>query len=52
LAPDRRTVRNFGTIAAGQFADIVAVAGDPLKDITELQRARFVMKSGTVYLSQ
>jgi imidazolonepropionase-like amidohydrolase len=40
-----------GTIAAGQAADLVAVQGDPLKDITELQRVRFVMKSGTVYLS-
>ncbi len=43
---------NFGAVAPGLFADIVAVAGDPLKDITELQRVRFVMKSGTVYLSQ
>lgn len=43
---------SFGTIASGLFADIVAVAGDPLKDITELQRVRFVMKGGTVYLSQ
>lgn len=31
---------------------MVAVSGDPLKDITELQRVRFVMKGGTVYLSQ
>lgn len=43
---------NFGSVAPGLFADIVAVSGDPLKDITELQRARFVMKGGTVYLSQ
>jgi imidazolonepropionase-like amidohydrolase len=43
---------NFGTIAPGQFADIVATAGDPLRDITELQRVKFVMKGGTVYLSQ
>ncbi len=42
----------LGTIAPGHFADIVAVAGDPLRDITELQRVRFVMKDGTVYLSQ
>lgn len=34
------------------FADLVAVSGDPLKDITELQRVKFVMKGGTVYLSQ
>ncbi len=43
---------NFGSVAPGLFADIVAVSGDPLKDITELQRVRFVMKGGTVYLSQ
>jgi imidazolonepropionase-like amidohydrolase len=43
---------NFGTIAPGQFADIVAVSADPLRDITELQRVKFVMKGGTVYLSQ
>jgi imidazolonepropionase-like amidohydrolase len=38
----------MGTIAAGKWADIVAVSGDPLKDITELQRVKFVMKSGAV----
>jgi imidazolonepropionase-like amidohydrolase len=43
---------NFGTVAPGRLADLVAVAGDPLQDITELQRVRFVMKGGTVYLSQ
>src|SRR5881394_658376 len=44
--------RNFGTIAPGLFADIIAVAGDPTRDITELQRVKFVMKGGVVYLSQ
>ena len=44
--------QNIGAIAPGLFADIVAVAGDPTRDITELQRVRFVMKGGTVYLSQ
>jgi imidazolonepropionase-like amidohydrolase len=43
---------NIGAIAPGLFADIVAVTGDPTRDITELQRVRFVMKGGTVYLSQ
>jgi imidazolonepropionase-like amidohydrolase len=38
-----------GTIEAGKWADIVAVSGDPLKDITELQRVKFVMKGGAVY---
>ena len=39
----------MGTIEAGKWADLVAVTGDPLKDITELQRVKFVMKSGIVY---
>ena len=38
-----------GTIEAGKFADLIAVAGDPLRDITELERVTFVMKNGTVY---
>lgn len=44
--------QNLGSVAPGFYADIVAVAGDPLRDITELQRVKFVMKGGTVYLSQ
>jgi imidazolonepropionase-like amidohydrolase len=39
---------NLGALEAGKLADIVAVAGDPLKDITELERVRFVMKGGVV----
>jgi len=37
-----------GTIEAGKWADITAVGGDPLKDITELQKVLFVMKGGAV----
>ena len=37
-----------GSIEKGKFADIVAVTGDPLADITELQRVKFVMKGGRV----
>ena len=37
-----------GSITKGKFADLVAVPGDPLADITELQRVKFVMKGGKV----
>jgi imidazolonepropionase-like amidohydrolase len=40
-----------GAIVPGLYADIVAVAGDPLSDITELERVQFVMKGGIVYKS-
>ena len=39
----------FGSIAPGHYADVIAVAGDPLQDISELERVKFVMKGGTVY---
>ena len=38
----------IGSIEKGKFADLVAVSGDPLADITELQRVKFVMKGGKV----
>jgi imidazolonepropionase-like amidohydrolase len=38
----------LGAIEKGKFADLVAVSGDPLSDITELQRVKFVMKGGKV----
>jgi imidazolonepropionase-like amidohydrolase len=37
-----------GTLEKGKFADVIAVAGDPLADVTELQRVQFVMKGGRV----
>jgi imidazolonepropionase-like amidohydrolase len=42
----------MGTIEAGKWADLVAVSGDPLKDITELQRVKFVMKGGSVFKNE
>ena len=39
---------DIGSVAAGRYADIIAVDGNPLADITELQRVRFVMKNGVV----
>lgn len=38
-----------GSLAPGKAADLVAVKGDPLTDVTELERVRFVMKGGRVY---
>ncbi len=38
-----------GSIAPGKWADIIAVSGDPLKDVRVLQHVSFVMKSGVVY---
>ena len=38
----------IGSIEKGKFADIIAVAGNPLMDVTEMQRVRFVMKGGLV----
>jgi len=43
-APDQ-----IGTIQAGRFADLVAVPGDPLKDVTQFNKVAFVMKGGVVY---
>ena len=40
---------SIGSIAPGMQADIIAVDGDPLEDITALRRVVFVMKDGRVY---
>lgn len=40
---------DIGTIETGKYADIIAVNGDPLKDVTELEDVDFVMKGGVVY---
>jgi len=41
-----------GTVERGKFADIIAVAGDPLRDISELERVSWVMKGGVIYKGQ
>ncbi len=38
----------FGTIQAVRLADIIAVSGNPLEDISELERVKFVMSNGTM----
>jgi len=43
---------NVGEIAPGKYADIIAVDGDPLDDISELEDVDFVMKGGVVYKSR
>jgi imidazolonepropionase-like amidohydrolase len=37
-----------GAVEPGKFADLVAVAGDPIADISQLERVQFVMKDGQV----
>jgi imidazolonepropionase-like amidohydrolase len=40
--------KQIGSIEKGKFADIIAVAGNPLSDVSEMERVRFVMKGGAV----
>jgi imidazolonepropionase-like amidohydrolase len=41
--------KEVGSIKPGKYADVIAVVGDPLKDVSVLERVPFVMKDGTVY---
>jgi imidazolonepropionase-like amidohydrolase len=41
--------KDVGSIAPGKFADVTAVPGNPLNDISVMEKASFVMKAGTVY---
>ena len=40
--------KDIGTVEKGKFADIIAVSGNPLADVTEMERVRFVMKGGMI----
>jgi imidazolonepropionase-like amidohydrolase len=44
--------KHVGIIEKGKYADIVAVAGDPLMDITETERVKFVMKGGVIFRNE
>jgi imidazolonepropionase-like amidohydrolase len=44
--------KNLGSLTAGKWADIVAVSGDPLKDIHAMEKVTFVMKNGVTYKGQ
>lgn len=48
-ATEMRWQNDVGSISKGKFADLVAVSGDPLADISETERVKFVMKGGEVF---
>jgi imidazolonepropionase-like amidohydrolase len=41
--------KQVGTLEPGKWADVIAVDGDPTKDVTILEHVKFVMKGGSVY---
>ena len=41
--------KKLGSLTSGKWADIVAVSGDPLRDIGSMQKVKFVMKNGVIY---
>ena len=42
----------LGVIVPGAYADLIAVSGDPLKDVGELEQVKFVMKDGAVFKNE
>jgi len=51
-AKEMRWLNDIGSISKGKFADIVAIPGDPLADISETQHVKFVMKGGEVFRNE
>jgi predicted amidohydrolase YtcJ len=49
--PSGRIDAEIGTLTPGKRADLIAIEGDPLKDIQALSRVRLVMKDGVVQLT-
>ncbi|HSC78341.1 MAG TPA: amidohydrolase family protein, partial [Candidatus Acidoferrales bacterium] len=47
-----RWSNDIGSLEAGKYADLIAVAGDPLQDITVLQEVKFVMRGGRLYRNE
>jgi imidazolonepropionase-like amidohydrolase len=39
---------HVGSLERGKFADVIAVSGNPLQDVSEVERVKFVMKGGVV----
>ena len=52
IARQHRAADQIGGLEAGRFADVIAVSGDPLADITNMENVVFVMKSGEVIKQQ
>jgi len=52
VAADLINVTDRGRLAAGQLADVIAVPGDPLRDITRMRNVSFVMKGGRVVVER
>ena len=44
--------KDVGSIEAGKYADIIALAADPLQDVRALENVGFVMKGGVIYKNQ
>jgi imidazolonepropionase-like amidohydrolase len=42
----------IGVIAPGAYAEVIAVSGDPLKDVGELEHVKFVMQNGVIYKNE